>query len=145
MQVDFYQLSRDPVEQVLPAIAQRLIDSGERLLVVDGREGGLDRLSRALWSWKPESFLAHGKVGEGNEAAQPILLSTDEQAINSARHIALADGLWRDSALNFERAFYFFDDQTIDGARICWKALKDKEGVTPRFWRQDGRKWVQGP
>lgn len=145
MQVDFYQLSRDPVEQVLPVIAQHLIDSGERLLVVDGREGALERLSRGLWSWKPDSFLAHGKAGEGNEAAQPILLSLEEQASNSAKHIALTDGYWRDSALDFERAFYFFDEQTIDGARACWKALKGKEGVTPRFWRQDGRKWVQGP
>ena len=24
-------------------------------------------------------------------------------------------------------------------------ALNAAEGVTPRFWRQEGRKWVQGP
>ncbi len=30
--------------------------------------------------------------------------------------IALADGQWRDEALTFERAFYFFDDATIDAA-----------------------------
>ncbi|MEE2741983.1 MAG: DNA polymerase III subunit chi, partial [Pseudomonadota bacterium] len=36
MQVDFYQLSRDPVEQVLPAIAGRILAMGARLLVVAG-------------------------------------------------------------------------------------------------------------
>jgi len=34
MQVDFYQLSRDPVEQVLPAIAGRILAMGARLMVV---------------------------------------------------------------------------------------------------------------
>jgi len=145
MQVDFYQLSRDPVEQIVPVIAQRLLDDGERLLVVDSREGALERLSRALWGWKPDSFLGHGTADDTAAAMQPVLLSSEGHAANSARHIALTDGLWRDSALEFERAFYFFDDETIDGARSCWKMLKSKEDVTSHFWRQEGRKWVQGP
>jgi DNA polymerase-3 subunit chi len=145
VRVDFYQLSRDPVEQVLPAIAQRLIEEGERLLVVDGREGALPRLSRALWEWRPESFIAHGQAGEGDEALQPVLLSADPQPANAARNIALADGAWRDDALTFKRAFYFFDQSTIADARTCWKKLKGTDGVEPRFWRQEGGRWIEGP
>lgn len=143
MQVDFYQLERDPVEKVLPVIAQRLLDQGERLLVIDGREGALERLSRALWAWKPDSFLAHGRAESEDAAIQPILLTTGEEPLNGARHVALTDGVWRDAALGFERAFYFFDAETIEAARACWRALKDREGVTARFWRQDGGKWLQ--
>lgn len=143
MQVDFYQLERDPVDRVLPAIAQRLLDQGERLLVIDGREGALERLSRALWSWKPDSFLAHGLADGENAQMQPILLSTGEAPLNGARHVALTDGQWRESALTFERTFHFFDADTIDAARASWRALKGREGVTARFWRQDGGKWIQ--
>ena len=145
MQVDFYQLSADPVEKVLPAIAQRILESGERLLVVDEREGVLEVLSRALWQWQPDSFLAHGITGDENDTAQPILLSGEHNPANSARHVALTDGIWRDWALDFDRAFYFFDAQSIEGARACWRDLAGREGVSPRFWRQEGRKWVQGP
>ncbi|MBB6123226.1 DNA polymerase III subunit chi [Sphingobium subterraneum] len=145
MQVDFYQLSRDPVEQVVPAIARRVLDQGGRLLLVDGREGGLDRLSRALWEVEPASFLAHGREDDPRKAIQPILLSTRCNADNGARFIALADGVWRDEATGFERAFYFFDDAAIEGARASWRALTGREDVTPRFWRQEGRRWVQGP
>ena len=34
MQVDFYQLTRDPAEKVLPFIAQRVLDDKGRLLIV---------------------------------------------------------------------------------------------------------------
>lgn len=145
MQVDFYQLSRDPVDQVLSAIAARILDMGGRLLVVAGESDRLNRISAGLWAGPPESFLAHGKMGAGQEAVQPILLAHDCTAANGARHLAIADGIWRDAALDFDRAFYFFDMDTIDGARASWRALRGREGVEPRFWRQDGRKWVQGP
>lgn len=149
MQVDFYQLSRDPVEQVLPAIAGRILAMGARLLVVAAGDDRLDRISHGLWAGPPESFLAHGRAGEGGEGHQPILLATDcepgHAAANGARHIALADGQWRDAALAFDRAFYFFDADTIDQARASWRTLTRTPDVEPRFWRQDGRKWVQGP
>ena len=147
MRVDFYQLSRDPVEQVLPVIAQKLLDDGARLLVVDGRDGALARFSNALWEWKPDSFLAHGIAGEADDAMQPILLKVQATPTpaNAARNIALTDGVWRDEALSFERAFYFFDDMTIAAARDCWRALKGREDVMPRFWRQEGRRWIEGP
>lgn len=145
MQVDFYQLSRDPVDKVLPAIAARILSTGDRLLVVADTRDRLDAISQGLWSAAPDSFLANGVAGEGREAIQPILLTNRCEATNGARHIALADGQWREEALGFDRAFYFFDADTIDGARQSWRDLSRREGVTPRFWRQEGRKWVQGP
>jgi DNA polymerase-3 subunit chi len=145
MQVDFYQLSRDPVDKVLPAIAQRVIDGGGRLLVVAGDPAQLASVSAGLWQGSPTSFLAHGRADEERADIQPILLSSTCAAPNGARHIALADGVWREEALAFERAFYFFDAATIAGARESWRALSRRENVTPRFWKQEGRKWVQGP
>ena len=48
MQVDFYQLSRDPVEGVLPAIAARILDMGARLLVVADESERLARPAGAV-------------------------------------------------------------------------------------------------
>lgn len=144
MQVDFYQLTRDPAEKVLPAIAQRVLDGGERLLLV-GDRAQLDVISSALWAFKPDSFLAHAKEGEGDDLLQPILLSTEPFAANSAKFIALADGVWRDEALEFDRVFYLFPPSYTDNARTAWRALANVENVERRYWKQDGGKWVQGP
>lgn len=145
MQVDFYQLSRDPAESVIPAIARKILDDGGRLLVVSGEGEQRKRISRALWSAGPETYLANDEAQAPLPQVQPILLSDACEALNGARYIALADGLWRDEAREFERAFYFFDDATLDEARQSWRVLSKADGITPRFWRQDGGKWRQGP
>ena len=145
MQVDFYQLSRDPAESVIPAIARKILDDGGRLLVVSGDDDQRKRISRGLWSAGPEMYLANDEAQAPMPQVQPILLSDACEALNGARYIALADGRWRDEARGFERAFYFFDDSTLDEARQSWRVLSKADDVTPRFWRQDGGKWRQGP
>jgi DNA polymerase-3 subunit chi len=145
MQVDFYQLTRDPVEQALPGIARRVLENGGRLLVVSDDAAQLERISRGLWDAGPDTYLAHDRAEAPMPEAQPILLTGRCEAANGARMIVLADGLWRDEALTFERTFYFFDDAAIDAARASWRTLSKADGVTPRFWKQDGGKWRQGP
>ncbi|MBL0021732.1 MAG: DNA polymerase III subunit chi [Sphingomonadales bacterium] len=145
MQVDFYQLTRDPAEQVLRAIAQKILSDGGRLLVVSEDDGQLARISKALWDFKPDSFLAHGKATEGQGNIQPVLLSHSVDAENDARMIALVDGQWREEALGFDRAFYLFAPDATDNARAAWRALGSKDGVERRYWKQDGGKWRQGP
>lgn len=143
MQVDFYQLTRDPAEKVLPAIAQRILDNKGRLLIIGDDAGQLDAISAALWTARADSFLAHAKSGESDDALQPILLSHDTDAPNGAKFVALADGNWRAVTQDFERVFYLFPPEQTDNARSAWRALGD--GVERRYWKQNGGKWVQGP
>jgi DNA polymerase-3 subunit chi len=139
--VDFYHLSASPLERVLPTICEKVLAGGGKLLVV-AEEGQLGRLDEQLWTYARDSFLPHGR--EGGET-QPILLSQTPDAANGAANIALADGLWREEALGFERAFYFFDAAQIDTARGAWRTLKGREGVESRYWKQVDGRWVQGP
>lgn len=143
MQVDFYQLTRDPAEKVLPAIAQRILDNKGRLLIISDDAKQLDAISGALWTARTDSFLAHAKSGEGDDALQSILLSHDTDAPNGAKFVALADGNWRAVTEDFERIFYLFPPEQTDNARSAWRTLGD--GVERRYWKQDGGKWVQGP
>lgn len=145
MRVDFYQLSRDSAEGALPLIARATLKAGERLLVVSGDEDQLGRMSEALWSRLPDTFLANGRAGEAHEARQPILLSGEPRAGNGARYMAIADGLWREGDPAFERTFYLFDDATLQAARACWRMLGQRDGFDRRFWKQQGGKWVEGP
>ena len=144
MQIDFYQLGRTPLEQVIASISQRLLADGKRLLIVADDEGLLGRLDRLMWDQGAASFLPHALSGGTDDARQPILLSTSTDAPNIARNLLIADGQWREAALTFDRAFYLFDLATLEGARLAWKMLSGRDGVERRYWAQDDRgKWVQ--
>jgi DNA polymerase-3 subunit chi len=145
VQVDFYLLSRDPVEAALPGIARRVKGAGDRLLVVSDDAGQREAIGSALWEAYPEDFLAHGRANEPHQERQPLLLSESCEAPNGARHIAFADGRWREEAFGFERVFLFFDQRTLDNARGTWRMLGERDDVERRFWKQDGGRWVEGP
>ncbi|MBV9747771.1 MAG: DNA polymerase III subunit chi [Acetobacteraceae bacterium] len=145
MRIDFYHLTATPLERVLPSIAERLLAGGERLLVV-ARPEQVEVLNQSLWTYAEESFLPHGARGGGRDGDQPVLIGSEVEPANGARNIALADGTWRDDALGFERAFYFFDSGTIEGARGAWRDLKGRGEAELHYWKQDGRgRWVEGP
>ena len=141
MIVDFYHLTTTPLERVLPSICEKVLATGERLVVV-AEEGQLARIDEQLWTYAKDAFLPHGRE---RPESQPVLLSATPQAANGARNVALADGVWREEALGFERAFYFFDAANLDIARGAWRALKGTDGVESRYWKQVDGKWVQGP
>ena len=144
MQVDFYQLGRTPFEQVIASLAEKLLAQDSRLLIVAEDETLLARLDRMLWDRGSASFLPHGLAGGTDDARQPILLSTSPDAPNLARNMLIADGQWREAALSYDRAFYLFDQDALEGARLAWKLLAGREGVERHFWAQDEHgRWVE--
>jgi len=143
VRVDFYQLGAAQPDNVIAAIAGKLIDEQQRLLVVAADEALLSRLDRQLWDQGAASFLPHGLAGGADDTAQPILLSTGTDAPNLARNILIADGAWSEAALGYDRAFYLFDDATLEGARLAWKLLAGREGVERNYWALEGGKWAK--
>ena len=143
MQVDFYQLAGTPAEQVIATLAEKVLEADGRLLIVAEDEAQLVRLDRQLWDQGATSFLPHGVAGGAEDARQPILLSTSPDAPNQARNLLIADGLWREAALTYDRSFYLFEDHTLEGARLAWKLLAGREGVERRYWAREAGKWVK--
>ncbi len=143
MQVDFYHLDAVPVERVLPRIAERVLADGGRLLVVTADRAHATVLDEALWSYRPDSFLPHGLAGGEADAAQPVLIALEPVATNHARHVALADGVWREAALDYDRAFHLFDETQAEAARRAWRALGGVDGLTRNFWRQQDGRWAK--
>jgi len=145
MRVDFYQLSRDPVERVVVMLARKVMQAGERLLVVSGEDDHRQQLSRELWQAGPEEFLANGEASAAGADKQPILLSAGMEATNGARMVLLADGKWRPEATRFERALLLFGEGDTEAARALWRELDGDSDVTREIHKQDERgKWRAG-
>ena len=143
MRVDFYQLGDATVESVIASVGQRLVADGQRLLVVAEDEALLARLDRLLWDQGPASFLPHGLAGGSDDSAQPILLSNGSDAPNLARNVMIVDGIWRDAALGYDRAFHLFDRDSVEAARLAWKLLAGRDGVERHYWASEDGRWVK--
>jgi len=143
LQVDFYQLSETPPEQVIATLAEKVLEGDGRLLIIAEDEAQLARLDRILWDQGSASFLPHGVAGGADDARQPILLSSSPDAPNQARNMLIADGQWREAALTYDRSFYLFDSDTLEGARLAWKLLAGRDGVERRYWAREGGRWVK--
>lgn len=138
MKLDFWQLSRDPVEKVVAQIAPRVMAGGERLLVVEADPDRRAAISQALW--EAGGFLANG---EAHPARQPIQLSADCAADNGATVAVLADGNWRDAGEGFARTFLLFAADQVDAARAVWRRFDGRDDVERSYFEQDGGKWVK--
>jgi DNA polymerase-3 subunit chi len=145
MRVDFYQLSRDPVERVSVMLARKVIGVGARLLIVHDDADMRATISRELWCAGEEEFLANGEAGHAGEDRQPILLSSEINAANQASMIILADGKWRPEALELDRVMLLFGSGETDAARALWRELDEVEEVAREIHKQDeSGRWRAG-
>ena len=143
MRVDFYQVSRDPVPEVVSLLARNTLKAGERLLVVAAAPELRSAIGEALWRAPPaDGFIANGQADAPHAERQPVLLSAEPIAANGARFLALADGVWRETE-GFLRVFLVFGDDTLEAARTCWRMLGERDGLERNFWKQDGGRWTK--
>jgi DNA polymerase-3 subunit chi len=143
VQLDFWQLSRDPIERVVALIAERTLGAKEKLLVVAEDDTRRAAIGRALWEARPEAFLANGEADAPHAERQPILLSPRCEAANAARYVVLADGAWRAEAEGFERAFLLFDEAATPAARAVWRQFDGRDDVERNYYAQEDGKWVK--
>jgi DNA polymerase-3 subunit chi len=135
----FYHLQNRTVEDVLPGLLERSVERGWRV-VVQCSEDRAETLDAHLWTYKDDSFLAHGISREGLAGDQPILLTPDGDNPNGANVRFLVDGaaLPEDTA-SYERIVLLFDGDDPDAVAIArerWTAAK-AAGLDVTYWQPD--------
>ena len=142
--VSFYHLQRQPLEQALPKLLERVIDSGLRAVVLTDSEERTEALNTSLWVYNPGSFLPHGTARDGNPEAQPIYLTPEEQCPNEANVLVVVDGRQPAFVGDFDRCLDMFDgnsEEAVEQARGRWRAYADA-GHAVTYWQQsETGKW----
>ncbi len=142
-EIGFFHLTRSPLERALPRLLQQLLARGERVFLKCADAGLAETLDRFLWTFDPDSFLPHGRVGDGREADQPVLIGWEDappaNGATVAVVIAHADLPAAPVAYRFRRIAYLFDghDETsVARARATYRAAAALTG-TRKYWRQN--------
>ncbi len=137
-QIWFYHLERSGLEQVLPTLLDKVMQAGLRAQVRVTDTDLARHLGEALWTWRDDSFLAHGHSSDPHPGRQPILFTSGTDNVNQAQALFIVDGSDFGPTEDFQRCFILFDGQdeaALMQARERWKALK-AAGADISYWRQ---------
>jgi DNA polymerase-3 subunit chi len=142
-EVRFYHLQRRSLDDVLPPLLEKARERGFRIVVRVGSEERVRALNGHLWSWRPETFLAHGSAAEGSPEAQPIWLTALDENPNEATMLVAGDGVQLDEVAGWQMVCDVFDgndEAAVAAARQRWKRWKD-QGHALTYWQQTQAGW----
>ena len=143
-EVLFYHLTESTLDEALPGLLERSLARGWRAVVQSGTEERRNALDSLLWTFRDDSFLAHGTDAEPHAAEQPVLLTTGTGNENGAAVRFLVDGAEPSGLSAYERVVFLFDghDQMqVEVARRHWGAMK-AEGNQVTYWQQaEDKRW----
>ncbi len=135
----FYHLTRQRLEEALPALLGRVLDRGLRAVLVARDAAQLAHLDGVLWTYRPDSFLAHGAAATGFAERQPIWLAKVVENPNGAAVLVVVDGLMPEADAPFARVVDLFDGgdvAAVAAARERWRAWRSRRGTRLVYWQQ---------
>jgi DNA polymerase-3 subunit chi len=139
-EVLFYHLQNRPMEQVLPALLEKSLERGWRVVVQGASDERIEALDAHLWTYRDDSFLPHGTSREAEAAAQPVLLTVSDDNPNGANIRFLIDGAPIPiDAPAYQRIVLLFDGDDPDAlsaARERWREVK-AAGFDATYWQAD--------
>lgn len=146
-EVWFYQFDGIAFEAALPGLIEKSLERGWRVLLRCGSEAGLAAIDAMLWSYRDDSFLAHGTMATGHAARQPVYLTLGDENPAGAEVLMLVDGARAAPGEMgaFERCCLMFDGgdaQALEAARDDWRRVT-AAGLAARYWAQERGRWVQ--
>jgi len=141
-EVLFYHLQNMSLESVLPALLEKSLERGWRVVVQSTSPERADALDAHLWTYRDDSFLPHASWRAADAADQPIVLAVEEGNPNGAKVRFLIDNakLPVDSQI-YDRMVLIFngdDGESLAAARSAWTDCKAR-GFEVTYWQTDER------
>jgi DNA polymerase III subunit chi len=143
----FYHLQGQKLEGVLPALLEKALAKGWRVIVQGGAEERIDALDAHLWTYRDDGFLPHGTWREPDAPLQPVLLTVNEGNPNNAQVRFLIDGAAMPAeTADYQRIVLLFDgedENAVATARTQWSEARAR-GVAATYWQPDENgRWRQ--
>ena len=138
----FYHLQSQPLERALPALVEKAVARGWRVVVQTVDDLRIKAIDDLLWTYSAESFLVHGRTSDAGAEDLPILLTCGGENPNGAALRLYVEGAEVDpdaDQAGYQRIIVLFDgrnDAELDGARQQWSRLKT-QAQNLAYWQQN--------
>mgnify|MGYP000314676678 CR=1 FL=1 len=132
------------VDGVLPALLQKILSAGHRVVVRCQDADRVARLNEFLWTYQPESFIPHGAENDGFKEDQPVFLTDGDDNPNGADILIRLSGSECTTFSSYARVLDLFEgsDPQKQAARKRWTELKEKGYPLEHYKCVEG-KWTK--
>jgi DNA polymerase-3 subunit chi len=147
-EASFYHLTAQPLERAVSDLLEKCRGRGWRVTLRAGSAERVAALSALLWTYRDDSFLAHGDPTDPWPGRQPIYLTAGPETPNDPQALMLVDGAPIEAAEFASRprtlvVFDGADEAAVAAARGQWR-LAVGAGVRAVYWAQDeAGRWVR--
>lgn len=146
-EVRFYHLQQDTTAKAVPEILGKAVSRGMTILLKVPDDKRVQYYDEWLWRFQPDSFLPHGREGDPHPEAQPIWITTSDQAPNQPKMAMVVEESEMPPVQGFELVCLVFDSENearLQRARQLWGELKKTDGLTLTYWyQQDNGSWTK--
>jgi DNA polymerase-3 subunit chi len=142
--VRFYHLMTKRLEDVLPDMLLKTVERGQRAVVFCAAPELAQRLDEHLWTFRPDSFLPHGRLKDGTQGDQPVFITADGENPNDAKVIFLTAADGQADISGYDLCCDLFDgrdDAAVQAARARWKAYKAAGHAVQYFQQDENGRW----
>jgi len=138
-ETNFYQYEGLLVQSLAP-IVLKILEEKKKVLIFSEDERQLKELDNSLWSYGRNKFIPHITIFDKgfDLIRQPVLLTNKEENSNCANYLIFLSETKQDFISNFDRAFYFYDNSSLDSANKLSQELSPKNS-----YKKEGGKWVK--
>lgn len=141
MQINFYQ-TEDLIHKAIAPILTKILEEKKRALIFCQNQDLINQIDDGLWSFSKTKFIPHGTENDDIKAQdQPIFLSSKQQNQNQSSYLIMLDKIDDDFGKNFEKIFYFFNNDSLAKSKEMWRYYKSKN-FTLNFYKKENDKWV---
>ncbi len=148
MEVSFYHLTRADIKKTLPKLLEKIVAQGNRAVVLLSSEEQVQLWNTELWTYHPQSFLAHGTQAEGFPASQPVWLTSRLENPNSSRTLVLLDmestereGPSRFLSHAFEKVIYLIEAAEGQESSLAARVRQLYPETPLVYWKQGPTGW----
>lgn len=147
VEILFYHLQPQPIEQVLPVLLQKTLAKGWKAIIETPLLERVKALDDHLWMFSEEGFLPHATSADADAVYDPILILSDSSNPIAAQvRFCIDQAPIPDDISGYERIIIMFDGNDSDAlnhARAQWKHAKSLN-ADATYWQQDDEgRWVK--
>ena len=142
MQLSFYHLTKTALEEAIPKLMEKLLESGGRAVINFSSDDMMQNIDKKLWSVGGTRFIPHATDAEDFQEDHPIILSKNYEAQNNPNFLVLTQPISvnEETLNNFERCLILFNGKSeneLSVARSLWKKFSENQNYTLKYFLQN--------